>query len=184
MDTEKQTKRKRCSDCRCKDNETAETRQCKQLDETDTLKACQAERQEWQEKFVRVHADLENFTRRVEKERIQWMQIARADLVKDLLTVVDDFGRALSQQADQELSSEMKKWVAGFSMIGTSLDDTLRKYGLQEITEATDFDPMIHEAVVQVDSKDHESGAIVEVLQKGYRLHDQVLRPAKVSVAK
>ena len=184
MDTEKQTKKKRCSNCLCKNKETAEKSQCKQLNKADTIKTCQAELQEWKEKFVRVHADLENFTRRIEKERMRWMQVARVDLVKDLLTVVDNFGRALSQQDGQKLSPEMATWVAGISMIGTSLDDILRKYGLQEITEATTFDPTIHEAVVQVDSKDHESGAIVEVLQKGYRLNDQVLRPAKISVAK
>lgn len=187
MNTEKQIKKKRCSDCVCKNQETAEKSQCKQfkqLDEADSIKACQAELQEWKEKFVRVHADLENFTRRIEKERMKWMLVARVDLVKDLLTVVDNFGRALSQQDDQKLSPEMATWIAGFSMIGTSLDDILRKYGLQEITEATTFDPTIHEAVVQIESKDHESGAIVEVLQKGYRLNDQVLRPVKISVAK
>jgi len=108
------------------------------------------------------------------------MSLAQSQLMKDLLVVVDDFERALKagKEADEQPD------VAGFTMIAKSLDKILKKYGLQEIEQTDEFDPHLHEAVVQVDADDHESGAIVQVLQKGYQMKEQVLRPAKVSVAK
>jgi len=138
----------------------------------------------WKDRFARVSADLENFKRRVEKERTHWMQVAQADLMLDLLSIVDDFERALQQGDTQDLAPEMKTWLNGFTMIGQSLFKMLQKYGLQEITEQKNFDPNLHEAMAQIESPVHESGQIVEVLQKGYRLNDQILRPAKVTVAK
>lgn len=144
---------------------------------------CAAQLQEWKEKFVRVSADLENFRRRIDKERIQWMLVAQSDLIKKMLNIVDDFERALSQTGQPE-DKKAKEMVTGFAMIGKSLSKILKQYGLQEIEQIQEFDPTLHEAVVQIESEQHDSGQIVEVLQKGYRLKDQVLRPAKVSVAK
>lgn len=139
--------------------------------------------QEWKERFLRVSADLENFRRRIEKERVEWMQVAQAQLAKDMISIVDDFERALMQESEPK-DEAMKNCLAGFRLIGQALEKTLKKYGLQEIEETFDFDPMLHEAVAQIESAEHESGQIVDVLQKGYRFKDKVLRPAKVSVAK
>jgi len=156
----------------------------KETEKKSALAACEVELQEWKEKFVRVSADLENFSRRMEKDRARWMQMSQAKLIKDLLSVVDDFERVLQQQEKAELSSEMQEWFSGFAMIGKSLHKLLQGYGLKEIEQTETFDPMIHEAMAQTESPDHESGQIVEVLQKGYLFHDEVLRPAKVRVAK
>ena len=152
--------------------------------DTQELTSCKQELLSWKEKFARVSADLDNFRRRMEKERIGWMQRAQSDLTKNLLPILDDFDRAVQQQEKQELTQQMREWLSGFVMISSSLEKILKDAGLQEISETTNFDPELHEAVVQIDSDDHESGAIVEVLQKGYRFNDQVIRPAKVSVAK
>lgn len=152
--------------------------------DTQELLSCQKELLSWKEKFARVSADLDNFRRRMEKERIQWMQRAQSDLVKDLLPVLDDFNRAVQQQEKQELTQQIREWLSGFTMISLSLEKVLKDAGLQEISEIEIFDPELHEAVVQVDSDEHESGAIVTILQKGYRLNGQVIRPTKVSVAK
>ena len=148
------------------------------------LDACQTELQEWKEKFIRVSADLENFSRRMEKDRARWMQLSQAKLIKDLLSVVDDFQRVSAQQEQAEFSADMKEWLSGFSLIGKSLHKILHSYGLKEIDQTKTFDPTLHEAVAQTESPDHESGEIIEVLQTGYFFGDDVLRPAKVRVAK
>lgn len=148
------------------------------------LEACKKELEIWKEKCIRVTADLENFSRRIEKEKMQWMHIAQSDLVLDLLKIVDDFDRALQEGGEKELSSETKAFLEGFSMISKSLYKLLEKYDVIEITENLNFDPQLHEAIMQVDSEDHESGEIVQILQKGFMFKENVLRPAKVSVAK
>jgi len=148
------------------------------------LAACQTELEQWKEKYMRVSADLENFRRRMEKEHARWMASAQADVVHDMLSVVDNFQTVLQQTEKQELSEELKKWFDGFAMIEKMLSKSLQQYGLQEITKVDQFDPELHEAVSQVESDEHEAGEIVDVLQKGYRFKDEVLRPAKVSVAK
>jgi len=148
------------------------------------LLACQTELEQWKEKYMRVSADLENFRRRMEKERARWMESAQAEVVYDMLSIVDNFETVLNQTKKQELSTEQKKWFDGFAMINKMFSKSLKTHGLQEITEIEQFDPELHEAISQVESEDHESGEIVEVLQKGYRFKDEVLRPAKVSVAK
>jgi len=152
--------------------------------DTQELMACQQELATWKEKCLRVSADFDNFRRRMEKEQVQWMQVAQAQLLKSLLAIVDDFERALSHKEKLELTPEVAEWFSGVAMINTSFTKILSQTGLLEISETTTFDPKLHEAVVQVDSPKHKAGDIVEILQKGYRFKEQVLRPAKVSVAK
>ncbi len=154
------------------------------VESDDELTACNTELLAWKEKFKYVSADFDNFRRRMEKEKIQWMQIAQSGLIKDLLPVLDDFDRAVQQQNTQELSASMREWLSGFMMINSSLEKIFKAAGLQEITQMQTFDPELHEAVAHVESADHVSGSIVSVLQKGYRFKDQVIRPALVSVAK
>ena len=172
MDTKKEMSEKSAQ------QETAETSV-----EQSQLRECEQKLQDWKEQFVRARADLENFKRRVQKERVQWMQHAQADVIKDLLSILDDFSRALEQKGQQEFPEELESLFSGFTMIGQSLSKSLQQHGLVEITEHDKFDPNIHEAIAQVESPEHESGSIVEVVQKGYRLKDKVLRPAKVTVA-
>jgi molecular chaperone GrpE len=150
----------------------------------DQLMACQEQRAQWKEKFQYVSADFENFRRRMEKEKVQWMAVAQSGLMKELLPVMDDFERALQQQQKQELSEPMREWLSGFMMIGAALEKILKAAGLQEITQMKTFDPVLHEAVAHVESAEHVAGSLVSVLQKGYMFKDQVIRPALVSVAK
>jgi len=148
------------------------------------LQTCQLELEQLKEKFVHVAADLENFTRRINKERMQWAHRAQELVFLDMLSIIDDFDRSLEEQKKVELSKDMQAWLSGFNMIGSALTKLLEKYDVKEITEVQVFDPSYHEALMQVDSPDHESGEIVQVMQKGYRFKESVLRPAKVSVAK
>lgn len=146
------------------------------------LAACQSQLQEYKDKYVRVIADFENFKKRQEKDRLSWNFTAQAELLRGFLGIVDNFDRALSEQ-QKESNPQLQSWIQGFALIGTELHKYLEKIGVQEITETREFNPEIHEAIMQVSSDEHKSGEIVSVLQKGYRFKGEVLRPAKVSLA-
>lgn len=149
------------------------------------LQACQGLLQEWQDKYMRVNADLENFRRRVTKDQAQWRQSAKAELLGPLLSIVDDFDRALELNSKNSTTLEQTKaWFDGIMMIRASLGKYLETADVKEMVDNTHFDPEYHEALMQVESAAHSSGAIVEVLQKGYLFKGEVLRHAKVSVAK
>jgi len=148
------------------------------------LNQCQHELQEWKERCLRVTADFENFKRREEKARLQITRYAQSELVSGLLSIIDNFERALKQSNQNEASSaELNLLLAGIILIDKDLQKYLTSIGLQEIKEITEFDPELHEAVMTVQSSDIPSGNIVEVLQKGYRFKDMVIRPSKVSIA-
>lgn len=151
---------------------------------TQELETCMATAAEWQDKFVLVSADFENYKKRVMQEQKNWIATAQADILSDLLTIVDNFERALKEQEKQEFSKELHVWLQGISMIYQLLQKLLEKSDVEKITQDDTFNPIYHEAVMQVDAPEHESGTIVEVLQKGYLFKGKVLRPAKVSVAK
>ena len=152
-----------------------------QAEHEEALAQCQATLAEWQEKYTRLTADLENYKKRTIKERGEWSQLAQAKVLKGLLGIADNFDRAVASQPD--VSPEMQSWVDGITMIHDSLNEYLKNAGITETSYET-FNPEHHEALMQVDSEEHRSGEIVEVLEKGYMLGDRVLRPAKVSVAK
>lgn len=144
------------------------------------LDSCKQVVTEWQEKCARLGADFENYKKRMAKEQALWIQSARVSLLSSLIAVIDNFDRAMEHKP---MTLEAKSWIDGISMIYGSLHDFLKKSGVKEVSY-DHFDPTYHEAIVQVDSDKHTTGEIVEVLEKGYRIDDHVLRPAKVSVAK
>jgi molecular chaperone GrpE len=148
------------------------------------LQACQQELASLKDRFVRSNADFENYKRRQEKERLLWADAVQIAVLGDMLTAVDDVERANLQLQKQERTPELEAWLVGIDLISKSLAKVLAKYGVQEMSSYVDFDPELHEALAQVDSSSHTSGQIVEVLQKGFMYKDQVLRHAKVSVAK
>lgn len=148
-----------------------------------SLEHCQAQLQEWREKYLRVQADFDNFTRRIEKEKVSWMRVVQATMLKDILAIVDDVERAFTTHAAVELTPELQKWLTGFELIGRGLQKFLLSQGVEEIVQIKTFDPSLHEALLQIESPNHISGNIVEVFQKGYLFKNEVLRPAKVSVA-
>ena len=137
---------------------------------------------DWAEKYLTLTADFENYKKRVSSERADWANDAQKRIVLDILDVVDNFERALDQEKKREDNTQLS-WLAGFEMIYQSLEKVLAKYGVQPITDFSVFNPKYHEALMQVESDTHASGEIVQVLQKGYMMHDKVIRPATVSVA-
>lgn len=148
------------------------------------LERCSKEIDELKDAAKRVAADFENFKKRVERDRVMWAQTAQSELLRNLLPIVDDFDRALQQATKQEVQPELKTWLAGFELINKSFYKFLQSYDVTPMTQMTNFDPELHEALAQVESADHESGTIVEVAQKGFMIKDRVLRPARVTVAK
>jgi molecular chaperone GrpE (heat shock protein) len=152
------------------------------VNDKESSEKAQAHISEWADKYLTLTADFENYKKRVSTERTDWANEAQKKVFLDLLAVIDNFERALEQEKKRE-SAEGIAWLAGFEMIYQSLEKILAKYGVQEITDFSVFNPKYHEALMQVESDKHKSGEIVQVLQKGYMMHDKVIRPATVSVA-
>ena len=147
--------------------------------ENNELTECKQDLAMWKDQAARIFADFENYKKRMEREQVSWMQTAQVSILKDLLTVVDNFDRALSAKNDAHADM-----YAGIEMIYKSVLQLLQKYGVKEFTEYGQFDPEFHEALMDIESADHTSGQIVQVLEKGFMIKDKVLRPAKVMVAK
>ncbi|NRB21383.1 nucleotide exchange factor GrpE [Candidatus Dependentiae bacterium] len=153
-------------------------------EKNDSLKACEQELADLKEKYVRSVADFDNYKRRSEQERARWALSAQSAVFVDLLAIVDNFDRAQAEHEKKERTPKMDVWLQGFELIGKSLYKLLDKYNVKPVKDNKTFNPELHEALVQVDSQDHESGQIVDVLQKGFTFKGELLRPAKVSVAK
>ncbi len=149
----------------------------------EALEKAQAEVAEWNDKYLSLTADFQNYKKRVDIDRAEWSYDAQKKVFLDLLNIVDNFERALEQERKQEDATE-KAWLAGIEMIYQSIIKMMQKFGVQEITDFSVFNPKYHEALVQVESADHKEGEIVQVLQKGYVMNDRVIRAATVSVAK
>ena len=130
------------------------------------------------DRYLRTLADFENFRKRSEREKSDFFKYALAGLMRELLPVLDNFDRALDHAGDGD------DFHRGVLLIYKQLFDALTKHGLRPIEEANvPFDPKIHEAVVREEDPSVPSHTVVAVLQKGYFLHDRLLRPAMVKVA-
>ncbi|MDA8233721.1 MAG: nucleotide exchange factor GrpE [Clostridia bacterium] len=130
-------------------------------------------------RLQRLQADFENFRKRNQKEREEMIRFASEGLICDLLPVLDNFERALSVNGDEQ------GLYSGVEMIFRQLNEVLHKEGLQPICAVGEkFDPNQHQAVMMVESSDHEDNQIIDEFQKGYTLKDKVIRPAMVRVAK
>ncbi len=136
------------------------------------------------EQFLRLGADLHNYKKRVEKDRLTWMQSTQAAIFYDMITVVNDFDRALDQAKMHETNQDLAQWLSGFILIRKSLADFLKRNNVEPIAQVSTFDPELHEALMHVEAEGKVSGDIVAVLEPGYMLNGVVLKPAKVSVAR
>lgn len=140
----------------------------------------EAEALKWKEAALRTAADLDNYRKRMARERADDLRFARAGLVEELLPVFDNFSMGL-QMAEQEQDSMIYK---GMAMVKGQLEDFLAAQGLKEVTTEGVFDPNFHEAVAEEVREGAEPGEILFVKRKGYTLHDRLLRAAAVIVAK
>ena len=130
--------------------------------------------------WQRAAADLSNYRRRTEEERGTMARLANAALISRLLAVLDDFDRALEHVPEDAHEG----WVDGVRLVERKLRSVLESEGLTPIEAVGQpFDPNVHEAVVHEETADHPDNQVIGELQRGYRLHDRVLRPALVRVA-
>ena len=149
--------------------------------ENTELETLKRERDENYDRFVRKAAEFDNYRKRVERERREQADRAVVGILEDLLAVVDDFDLALAGDAGESGSAYRK----GVELIHAKLQDLLRKQGVKPIDAlGADFDPNLHEAVMQESSPGHRDNEVIAVLRKGYTINDRLLRPAAVKVAK
>ncbi|MBZ5557527.1 MAG: nucleotide exchange factor GrpE [Acidobacteriia bacterium] len=147
----------------------------------DRARALERERDDFKDRWLRKTAEFDNYRKRIERERREQADQAVVDLLSELLLVVDDFDRALTVDAGDGAAAYRK----GVELIHAKLYDLLRKQGVRPIDAlGADFDPNIHQAVIQEVSPDHREGEVIGELQKGYTLNDRLLRPTMVKVAK
>jgi molecular chaperone GrpE len=145
------------------------------------LAQAEKEAAEYKDQWLRSVAELKNFKRRSDAERTELMKNASASLILKLLPIIDDFERAAASVPPE---IDEHPWWAGTKLITQKLRTVLESEGVTPIeAEGTDFDPNWHEAVMYEESEGQE-GKVTAELQKGYRLHDRLLRPTMVKVGK
>lgn len=150
----------------------------------DKIAKLEEQLKESEDKYLRVHADFENIKKRLEREKYQAIDYASEKFAKDLLAPIDTLEMALqSANVDLDAAELLKKLKEGIELTIKNFNTTFEKHNISKIETDGEFDPNVHNAVMQVDSADHESGQIVAELQKGYMLKDRLLRPSMVSIA-
>lgn len=149
-------------------------------DDLEQLKAKAGQADENWDKFLRAAAELDNYRKRVAREKEELLWSARETVISSLLPVLDNLERALDHSAEGTPLHE------GLLQVQKQFQRSLANFGLVEINARPGdvFDPTLHEAVSHVESADHSDGMIVEQLQSGYKLADRFLRPARVVVSK
>lgn len=134
------------------------------------------------DQLLRRQAEFENYRKRVERERSEAYQRARSEVLLELLPIVDNFERALSslEKGDGEAAALRQ----GVELIHRQFNDALAKFGLEPVEAVGQtFDPHLHEAVTTEPTDEHEENTVIEEFERGYKIGDKLLRPAKVKVA-
>lgn len=147
----------------------------------DRIRLLEEENRDLKDRWIRAVAEMENLRKRTEKERIQWIQSANAELLKALLPVCDDLERSLKSPSD----SDPAVFRAGIEMISQKLGALLQSRGVTQMeSEGRPFDVELHDALLHAERDGVPAGIVLEEYEKGYWLNGQVLRHAKVVVSK
>ena len=133
-----------------------------------------SELQETKDKYLRLYSEFENYRRRTSKEKIEMIDSANKDLLKDILPVIDDYERAVKANKKNE--------IEGFNLIFQKLKKTLENYNVKkmQIKKGDDFDSELHEAITSSPSEKKLKGKIIDVIEDGYHIGENILRFAKV----
>lgn len=136
---------------------------------------------QWKDKYVRLHAEFDNFRKRNSRERVDLIKNANSDLIGNLVTVLDDFDRAIMHNAD---NNDVEALREGFGLIHSKLFKYLEGRGLEPLNALGEpFDTDFHEALTQIPAaEESQKGKVVDVIEKGYLLNGKILRYAKVVV--
>jgi molecular chaperone GrpE len=156
------------------------------------LEALRAESAEHKDLWLRAAAELENFRRRAARELEDGRDRARAEVLRDVVAVLDDVDRALAAATEASLAGESpaespteRPIVTGLRLIRARLAELLRRHGVVEIeAEGKAFDPHLHDGIMTLQAGELPDGTVVQVFERGYWLGERVLRPAKVAVAR
>ena len=147
----------------------------------DQLEAAISERDENRNKWLRTEAELDNYRKRVQREAEELRRYQALPLARELLPGLDNLRRAL---AAAESSKNIEDLLQGVRMVAKQFEDILSRHAVQPIEAVGEpFDPNLHEALQQIPSKEYPAMTVVEELERGYTLHDRVVRPSKVIVS-
>lgn len=163
-------------------DEMADQTDAEPVDEAaEVLAKAEAEAAEWRDKYLRLQAEFDNYRKRTLKEKMSLVESGGENVIKALLPVVDDVDRAL---AAMEKSDDVEALRGGVRLISQKFNEVMRQQGVSEIEAVgKEFDVDVHEAVARFPIDGKNSGEIIDVVQKGYKLGDKVIRYAKVVVA-
>jgi molecular chaperone GrpE len=149
----------------------------------DPLEAAKKEAGDYYDRLLRLSAEFENYKKRSSRELTDFRKFANEQIIKDLLGVIDNLERALTSAADQEGCAS--SIAEGVELTLKEITKILEKHGVTVITaEGETFDPTYHQAVMQQETADRPPNTVVQELQKGYLLHNRLLRPSMVVVSK
>ena len=134
------------------------------------------------DKYLRSAAEFDNYKRRAQRDQSDGIRFANEKIFKDLLPIIDNLDRAIQCGSEQTINGGL---LEGVELTYKQFLETLTKFGVRQISSVGEiFDPAMHQAVAQVESENANPNTVVEELQKGYFLHERILRPAMVTVAK
>ena len=155
---------------------TSENQESQEISELDKLKT---ELSEKEDKFLRICAEYDNFRKRSQKEKSDLYTSSKADFIKELLPILDNFERAAENS-----EADFDGYKKGIELIFNQFLQLLEKYGVDSFGErGEEFDPNIHSAVTVVEDDELGENTIAQVFSKGYKLGDKIIRPATVTVA-
>ncbi len=187
METET-TNKKNC-ECQKKENKNTQhdhhkekNHSCKHQGMEGKIKKLEEEKKELENKVLLAQAELVNYRRRKDEEVSNRLKFANQDLILELLPVLDNFERAI-QLDDNNLSDGLSKFLAGFKMMYAHMNEILKQFGVEEIDcLGKEFDPNSMEALMTDNDPEYDDNIVLDVLMKGYRLKDRIIRAAKVKV--
>lgn len=154
-------------------------------DAKDLLKQKDLQIKELEEKYLRTYADFENAKKRLEREKYQSLEYANESILKDFLPILDTLESAISGIKNSQDSKENIKTIEdGIKLTIDNFLKALHKYGVELIDTSGEFDPNVHNAIMQVKDENKEDGQISQVIQKGYKYKERIIRPSMVSITK
>ncbi len=163
------------------DESAAETSQSEEKTPEECL---QAQLQEMKDRWLRAEAETENVKKRLVKEKEDGLKYANSAFAKELLSLADNFTRAF-EYAPQDPEATLKSFVDGIRLVESDLQKVFQQFFIHPINPLGEkFNPHLHQAMFEVETLENEAGTVVQVLQPGYQMHDRLLRPALVGIAK
>lgn len=164
------------------ESSTPENQEFEAENKQNQVDALQEQLTEEKNKYLRLYAEFENFRKRSAKERIDLIGTASSEIIKELLPIIDDFERALDAN---KKSDDIESVKDGFNLLHQKFDRLMKSKGVESIFPKDEmFDAEIHEAIAQMPaSSDDQKGKIIDIVEKGYKINDKIIRHPKVVVA-